>query len=143
MARDRGDSATAPEAVISIVGPGMKVVGDCETDGTVRIEGTIKGSVRAGKAVVVGKDGTVEGDIFTQDAVVSGRIVGSLMAESRLEVQASAEIEGEVKARRMQLDEGAVLNGKVTMGQAAAEDMSVRPAPAPLPDSAPSGSQAT
>ena len=84
MARDRGDSATAPEAVISIVGPGMKVVGDCETDGTVRIEGAIQGSVRAGKAVVVGKDGSVEGDIFTQDAVVSGRIVGSLVAESRL-----------------------------------------------------------
>jgi cytoskeletal protein CcmA (bactofilin family) len=137
MARDRGDGATAPEAVISIVGPGMRIVGDCETDGTVRIEGTIQGSVRAGKAVVVGKEGSVEGDIFTQDAVVSGRIVGSLMAESRLEVQASAKIEGEIKARRMQLDEGAVLNGTVTMGQAAAKEPSAPPAPVP-PREAPS-----
>ncbi len=134
MARDRGDSPTAPEAVISIVGPGMKVVGDCETDGTVRIEGTVQGSVRAGKAVVVGKEGTVQGDIFTQDAVVSGRIIGSLMAESRLEVQASATIEGEVKARRMQLDEGAVLNGNVTMGQTATREKPALQVPAPLRD---------
>lgn len=143
MARDRGDSATAPEAVISIVGPGMKVVGDCETDGTVRIEGAIQGSVRAGKAVVVGKDGSVEGDIFTQDAVVSGRIVGSLVAESRLEIQASAKIEGEVKARRMQLDEGAVLNGTVTMGQAATMEPGSQPSANPSRGSAPPGSPTT
>ena len=143
MARDRGDGGTAPEAVISIVGPGMKVVGDCETDGTVRIEGTIQGSVRAGKAVVIGKEGTVQGDIFTQDAVVSGRIIGSLTAESRLEVQASATIEGEVKARRMQLDEGAVLNGSVTMGQSATKEKPVFQVPAAVRESGSPGSVAS
>jgi cytoskeletal protein CcmA (bactofilin family) len=118
MARDRaGNGGTAPETVISIIGPGMKVVGDCETDGTIRIEGTVEGSVRAGKAVVVGKDGHVKGDVATQDAVISGRITGTLSADSRLEVQATARIEGEVKARRLQLEEGAVLNGTVNMGQ--------------------------
>ena len=117
MARDRQESATAsPESVISIIGPGMKVTGDLDTEGTVRIEGRVEGNVRAGKAVVLGKDGTVEGTILTQDAVISGRLVGTLTAESRLELQASSRIEGEVNARRMQLEEGAVLNGTVSMG---------------------------
>jgi len=115
MARDRSGNGAPLEAVISIIGPGMKVVGDCETDGTVRIEGTVEGAVRAGKAVVVGKDGRVHGDIFTQDAVISGTVQGTLSAESRLELQATARIEGEVRARRMQLEEGAVLNGTVQM----------------------------
>lgn len=118
MARDReGNGGASPESVISIIGPGMKVIGDCETDGTVRIEGTVQGSVRAGKAVVVGKEGLVEGDIATQDAVISGRVQGTLVAESRLELQGTSHIEGEVRARRMQLEEGAVLNGTVSMGQ--------------------------
>ena len=120
MARDRGtNGGTSPESVISIIGPGMKVVGDCETDGTIRVEGTVQGSVRAGKAVVVGKDGLIDGDVETQDAVVSGRIQGTLVAESRLELQATSQIQGEVRARRMQLEEGAVLNGTVSMGQSA------------------------
>ena len=115
MARDRNSQGSVPESVISIVGPGMKVVGDCETDGTLRIEGAVQGAVRAGKAVVIGKDGLVIGDILTQDAVVSGRVEGSVTAESRLELQATCRIDGEVSTPRLQLEEGAVLNGSVNM----------------------------
>jgi cytoskeletal protein CcmA (bactofilin family) len=117
MAKDRGGNGAPPETVISIIGPGMQVIGECSTDGTIRIEGTVQGTVRAGKAVVVGKDGAVDGDVFTQDAVISGRIKGMLIAESRLELQATCRIEGEVRARRMQLEEGAILNGTVQMGE--------------------------
>lgn len=117
MARDRDNNATSPEAVISIIGPGMTIVGNCETDGTVRVEGTVEGSIKAGKAVVVGKQGLVSGDITTQDAVISGRIEGTLVAASRLELQATCQIDGEVHTRRMQLEEGAVLNGRVHMGE--------------------------
>lgn len=115
MARDRTSQGSVPESVISIVGPGMKIVGDCETDGTLRIEGAIQGAIRAGKAVVIGKEGLVIGDIHTQDAVVSGRVEGSVTAESRLELQATCRIDGEVSTPRLQLEEGAVLNGSVNM----------------------------
>jgi cytoskeletal protein CcmA (bactofilin family) len=132
MARDRQfEGGAAPEAVISIIGPGMKIVGDCQTDGTVRIEGTVEGSVRAGKAVVVGKDGEVNGEIVTQDAIVSGRVVGTLTAESRLELQSTSKIEGEVFARRMQLEDGAMLNGTVHMGEVRKSAESVPTPPAP------------
>ena len=129
MVKEKSVNGTALESVISIVGPGMLVVGDCQTEGTVRIEGTVQGSVRAGKAVVVGKDGAVEGDVVTQDAVISGRVTGTLVAESRLELQATSRIEGEVRARRVQLEEGAVLNGTVRMGENF-QDQPVRPQPA-------------
>lgn len=115
MARDRDNNVTPSESVISIIGPGMTIVGNCETDGTVRIEGTVQGSIKAGKAVVIGKQGLVSGDIVTQDAVVSGRVEGTLVAASRLELQATCKIEGEVHTRRMQLEEGAVLNGTIQM----------------------------
>jgi cytoskeletal protein CcmA (bactofilin family) len=113
MARE--STGTPPETVISIIGPGMKVIGDCHTEGTVRVEGTVEGSIRAGKAVVIGKHGVVVGDVQTQDAVVSGRVTGTLVAESRLELQATCQIDGDVRTRRMQLEEGAVLNGTVHM----------------------------
>jgi cytoskeletal protein CcmA (bactofilin family) len=116
MAKDRGGQASSPEQVISIIGPGMRVMGDCDTDGAIRVEGTVQGNIRAGKAVVVGKEGVVDGDIFTQDAVIGGAVNGTLRAASRLEVLATSRIEGEVIAERMQLEEGAILNGSVQMG---------------------------
>ena len=116
MTKERLQRGAPPESVISIIGPGMRLVGECTTDGTIRVEGSVQGAVRAGKAIVVGKGGVIEGDVITQDAVVSGRVSGTLVAESRLELQSTCHIEGEVKARRMQLEEGAVLNGTVHMG---------------------------
>ena len=129
ITRDREDGSAAPESVISIIGPGMTIVGNLETDGTVRIEGTVEGSIKAGKAVVIGKQGIVTGDISTQDAVISGRVEGTLVAASRLELQATCHIEGEVHTRRMQLEEGAVLNGNVHMGQDLPESAKATRAP--------------
>lgn len=130
MARDRS-SPPMQDAVISIIGPGMTVVGDCETDGTLRIEGRVEGTIRAGKAVVVGKEGEVEGKIFTQDAVLGGRVVGAVHAASRLEVQSTARIDAEVRARRMQLEEGAEVNGSLTMGEKAVADVRAGEKPGP------------
>ncbi|MEJ2678481.1 MAG: polymer-forming cytoskeletal protein [Gemmatimonadota bacterium] len=117
MARENETTQPGREGVISIIGPGMRVVGDCESEGTLRIEGRVEGSVRAAKAVVVGKDGFVDGDIVTQDAVVGGRVTGSIAADSRLELQATCFIEGEIRARRIKLEEGGVVNGKVSVGE--------------------------
>ncbi len=110
---------TPPEAVISIIGSGMRLEGSTETDGSVRIEGAVRGNVRAGKSVVVGKDGVVDGSIYTQDAVIAGRVSGGIHAESRLELQATSVVDGEVEAPRMQVDEGAQLQGRVVVGEAA------------------------
>ncbi len=114
---DRSSDDAGREGVISIIGPGMKVVGESDTEGTLRIEGTVEGTVRAGKAVVVGKEGVVDGDIVTQDAVVGGRVTGSIVAESRLELQASCVIDGEIRARRIKLEEGGKVNGTIHTGE--------------------------
>jgi len=107
----------ANESSMSIIGPGMRIKGDLLTEGTVRVEGTIEGTIRAGKAVVVGKEGEVLGDIVTQDAVIGGRVRGTVTAESRLELQATAQIEGQISARaqHLVLEEGCRFNGQVQM----------------------------
>lgn len=120
MAKETNGAPVSREGAVSIIGPGMKVTGDCECDGTLRIEGTVEGTVRAGKAVVVGKDGAVKGDIYTQDAIVGGSVNGTLVAESRLELQATCTVEGEIRARRVKLDEGGRIKGTVQVGENAA-----------------------
>ncbi len=119
-ARDKVTSAlrnAANEGSISIIGPGMKIVGDVVTDGTVRVEGAVHGTLRASKAVVIGKEGEVVGDVITQDAVIGGRIRGTVTTEGRLEVQATSDIEGEIRCRpqHMMLEEGARFEGRIQM----------------------------
>ncbi|MCY4645816.1 MAG: polymer-forming cytoskeletal protein [Gammaproteobacteria bacterium] len=127
MSKQRPASPPAsPDNTISIIGPGMTVVGDCKTKGTIRIEGRVEGGVEAGKAVVVGKDGMVVGDISTQDAVISGRLKGTLKIGSRLELQSSCDVDGNIDTRRIVLEEGATVNGTVKMGSRGAKPPSTR-----------------
>lgn len=131
MAKEKDTSTQqARDNVISIIGPGMRVIGDCETDGTLRIEGIVEGTVRAGKAVVIGKDGAVKGDVITQDAIIGGRVTGAVVAESRLELQATCAVDGEIRARRIKLDEGGRINGTIITGEIREGSSSAAPAAA-------------
>jgi len=131
MSKDNQTMQPPRDGVISIIGPGMRVIGDCETEGTLRIEGTVEGTVHAGKAVVIGKDGAVQGDVMTQDAVIGGRVSGSIIAESRLELQATCVVEGEIRARRIKLEEGGRVNGNVYTGDVTIPKQQAKPQAAP------------
>lgn len=119
MQKNRTDAPKELGDVVSIIGPGMKIVGDCSSDGTIRVEGKVEGSVNAGKSVVVGKDGVVKGDISTQDAIIAGTVDGSVTAESRVELQASCRVQGDIRSRRVKLDEGGQVDGQLHMGASA------------------------
>jgi cytoskeletal protein CcmA (bactofilin family) len=137
VAREKpaGTSRNALESM-SIIGPGMHIVGDVVSDGTVRVEGRIEGTIRAGKAVVVGKEGEIHGELVTQDAVIGGRVRGSVTAESRLELQATCDIEGQIfaRAQHLQLEQGARFNGQIQMLDG--DGVRALPAPPPAPAAA-------
>lgn len=120
MSKNRSDVPRELGDVVSVIGPGMKVVGDVSSDGTIRVEGRVDGSITAAKSVVVGKDGTVKGDISTQDAIIAGKVNGSVAAESRIELQATCSVQGDIRSRRVKLDEGGQVDGQLHMGAAKA-----------------------
>lgn len=120
MQKNRNEPSKELGDVVSIVGPGMKIVGDCSSDGTIRVEGKVEGSVKAGKSVVVGKDGKVKGDISTQDAIIAGEVNGSVTADSRIELQSTCRVQGDIRSRRVKLDEGGRVDGQLHMGATAA-----------------------
>lgn len=120
-------SGRDPSDVVSVVGPGMEIVGDVKSDGTVRVEGRVEGSVKAAKSVVIGRDGVVAGDIETQDVVVAGRVAGTITAESRVELQESCRVEGDIRSRRIKLDEGGRVEGRLHMGAEAFTPASKEP----------------
>lgn len=133
MARDQRSDPPARELsdVVSVIGPGMEIVGDIKCDGTVRVEGKVTGSIRATKSVVVGTGGTITGDIETQDVVVAGAVDGTVAGASRVELQETCRVQGDIRSRRIKLDEGGRVEGRLHMGaEGPALTQSKKPAPA-------------
>ena len=124
-AKSTGERLVAPSksspatANLSIVGAGMTIRGDLETDGVVKVEGTVEGHVKATAQVLVARGGVVQGDIETTEAVVGGAVNGAIRARERVEVQAGASVAGDVTTVRLAVVEGATLNGQIKMGDGA------------------------
>ncbi len=99
----------------SIIASDMTVIGDLETDGVVRIEGRVKGTVRVGSQVLVASGAVIEGDLHTQEAVIAGQVSGAIHARERVELQESAMVAGDILTPRISIIEGARISGEVKM----------------------------
>lgn len=101
---------------LSIVAKDLTVTGDLETEGVVKIEGKVKGVIRATTQVLIAPGALVEGDVHTAEAIIGGRVEGNVHASDRVEVQATAEVVGDVMTRRVVVLEGGTVNGNIKMG---------------------------
>lgn len=103
---------------LSIIAAGTKIDGDVETDGVIRIEGRVEGAIRAARQVLVGRQGSVLGDISTREAVIGGKVEGTITATERLEVQSTSLIVGDIVTRAIAVIEGGRINGTVRISDA-------------------------
>src|SRR5437762_8971612 len=102
---------------LSIIGAGMRVVGDISADGVVKIEGSVNGTVRAAKQVLVARGGEVEGDVISREAIIGGEVRGAIYAEERVELQSTSAVHGDVSTKRLLIQEGGEINGVLRMGE--------------------------
>lgn len=121
-------SAPTGDGALSIVAAGMTVTGDIESNGVVKVEGTIEGTIRCARQVLVGRQGRVKGDIVTREAVIGGRVDGTISGAERVEIQSSAIVSGDIHAKSLVVVEGAQLNGSVRMDERAGSQPA-KPAP--------------
>src|SRR5688572_31710629 len=87
------------EGGTSVIAPGMKIVGDVETSGILKIEGTVQGSIRGARQVMLGRSGLIQGDVHAEEVILGGRVVGTITAMERVEIQANSVIECDVHKR--------------------------------------------
>lgn len=103
------------EAALSILASGMRITGDVETNGTLKIDGRIEGSVTGARQVLLGRGGVIQGNVRASEVVVGGEVHGSIAADERLELQGSAVVNGDIDTKSIVVLEGARINGAVRM----------------------------
>ena len=127
-----GDTRSSPaigDASLSVIAAGSKVIGDMECSGVLKIEGTVEGTIRGARQVLIGRQGVVKGDIETREAVIGGNVEGSIHALERVEIQGTAAVVGNIHTKSIIIREGGQINGAVKMDESPAmlDDAEVRP----------------
>lgn len=104
-------SADQPTNAPCVIGYGMKIVGDVETNGPLQIEGEVHGEVSA-PAVVVGERARVTGTIVADEIVVVGQVMGQIRGK-RVVLQASCRVEADIFHETFFMDPDAVFEGRL------------------------------
>ena len=107
---------TSPvEIPLSIIANGMRIIGDIETAGVLKVDGRIDGSVNGARQVLLGRGASVHGAIRADEVVIGGIVDGGIVATERLELQETAIVNGDIETRSIIVLEGARINGIVKM----------------------------
>jgi cytoskeletal protein CcmA (bactofilin family) len=99
----------------TVIAESTSVVGDVVTQGPLMVSGHVQGNGRIGGTLSMSKSAEWQGDITARQAVLAGKVVGRIVIEDKLEVSASAVIEGEIVAKVLAIANGARIEGAVTV----------------------------
>jgi cytoskeletal protein CcmA (bactofilin family) len=100
------------------IGKSVVFDGELTSDEDLRFEGTLKGHIHLREATLtIGEGATVEADIRARQVVVLGTVQGSISAAQRIELAATATVNGSLTAERVVIADGARFNGGVDMGR--------------------------
>ncbi len=95
---------------------GTRIEGDVSSNGDIRVDGAVKGTVNITGKLVIGENGEVEGDIKCANANVSGSLKGKIVVTELLALQATARVNGEVLTNKLSVESGAEFSGSCSMG---------------------------
>lgn len=113
-----------PQASFSgtFLGPNVVIDGTVGGSEPVMIEGTVKGKIALTADLRIGTKARVEATVHARNVTIEGKLTGDVSADDRVELIATATVDGNIKAPRIVVAEGARFRGSVDMGSARPRD---------------------
>ncbi len=100
----------------SLIGAGTMVEGNITFTGGLRVDGQVRGNVFAADdkpgTLVLSEQARIEGEVRVSHIVINGTIVGPVHAADYAELQAKANVTGDVYYRTLEMQHGAVVQGR-------------------------------
>jgi len=98
------------------IGPAIAIEGELTSEESLRLDGRVKGCLTVRDAdLTIGQSARVEADIRGVRVLVLGTVIGGISASERIELGATARVEGHLSANTIVVTEGARFNGRIDM----------------------------
>jgi cytoskeletal protein CcmA (bactofilin family) len=102
-------------SVNTIIGPNSFVYGDVESGGFTRVDGSLRGNLSAKGRVVVGEKARMKSNVSGTAVTIGGVVLGNILASEQVIVLSTALVVGDIITRRIRVDEGCLIHGRVTV----------------------------
>jgi cytoskeletal protein CcmA (bactofilin family) len=104
------------DSISTFLGSQASIDGTIEFQGTIRLDGNVKGKIKSsGGTVIVGEKAVVDAEVFVGTAIIMGELRGTIDAEERIEVYPPGRVVGDIQAPVISIEEGGLFNGNCAM----------------------------
>lgn len=105
------------DEINAFLGVGTSYEGKLQFQGSVRIDGNFLGQIDSDGTLVVGQDAKVNGQVSVVSLILSGFIQGDIVAATKVIMHKTARLQGSLRTPCLIMEEGALLDGKLTMSK--------------------------
>jgi cytoskeletal protein CcmA (bactofilin family) len=124
-----------PSGFETVLGPSATLKGDLRSQGNIRMDGVFEGTLEIDGNVLVGETAKITADISAKNVSIAGAVRGNVSGK-KVQLLRTARVWGDITATAISTEEGAFIDGKITMiSHDAAEGFD--PSALPLPDEPP------
>ena len=107
---------TDSRTISTLLGRDTKVEGSLNFKDTIRVDGHVKGQLASSQGtLIIGENATIVADIKVGVAIIRGQVQGRIDAVQRIEIYAPAQVNGDICAPTITIDNGVVFNGNCHM----------------------------
>jgi len=100
----------------TVLGPDAVFKGELSFEKGLRLQGKFEGKINTGGRLHVAREARMQADVESAAIVVEGEVRGNLIANERIELKQTARYEGDLRATKLTVDEGAIFSGHVSVG---------------------------
>ena len=100
----------------TIIGTGTVIEGNVESSDNLRVEGTLKGTIKTKSKIVLGASALVEGDVYARNAEIQGKVKGKIEVTELLILGDGCKVHGDIITNKLEVRDGASFNGDCSMG---------------------------
>jgi cytoskeletal protein CcmA (bactofilin family) len=108
----KNSDSTSKNFLSSILGDGAHFTGNLELAGLLRLDGDFNGIIKNNDRVLIGKNGRVQGTVYSDTIIVGGVFKGELYASEKVVILSSGIVLGHIYSSRIVIEEGAFWDGK-------------------------------
>ncbi len=105
------------DSLNTIIGKGSTISGNLDVQGSLRVDGAIKGEVKCSDLLTVGPTGLIEGEVMVKELMLGGRVTGNIKSEEKIELKNKSVVDGDIRTKSLLVEPGAKFNGNCNMGQ--------------------------
>jgi cytoskeletal protein CcmA (bactofilin family) len=94
---------------------GCTIQGELSFSSSFRVDGTVEGTITSEAELVIGPKGRVLGTVRVGRLMIGGAVEGTIAASQLVVLQQGAKVAAEVSTPALVMEEGATLDGRVSM----------------------------